>query len=169
MAFLQIDRLLKIIHTQPVGVGVILEEIVLQRHRYAQQLCRVDARTFENAVNVGAVAIELCSQPRNGTPLPAQFALHHLSDVNCRKVCHKKMIITGITITGRRITQKGVNHSTRIHGSVGWNPRHHIELFTPETCKQKQYVMTEPAPRECANYPTDQNQFPTLFLNANNS
>ncbi len=36
MAFLQIDRLLKIIHTQLVGVGVILEEIVLQRHRYAQ-------------------------------------------------------------------------------------------------------------------------------------
>lgn len=62
--------------------GVVAKKVVVEHLRYTQKQFGIDTFAFENSVHIGAFATDLCSKPRDTTPLSAKFALYELSYVN---------------------------------------------------------------------------------------
>lgn len=55
---------------------------MVEHLRYTQKQFGVDTFSFENGVNVGAFAADLCSKPRDTTPLAAEFVSYKFPNVN---------------------------------------------------------------------------------------
>ena len=62
--------------------GVVAKKVVVEHLRYTQKQVGVDTFSFENGINIGAFATDLCSKPRDTTSLSAKFALYELPYVN---------------------------------------------------------------------------------------
>ena len=62
--------------------GVVAKKVVVEHLRYTQKQFGVDTFSFENGINIGAFATDLCSKPRDTTSLSAKFALYELPYVN---------------------------------------------------------------------------------------
>jgi hypothetical protein len=59
-----------------------LKKVVLQRRRNFYQRFNVDIGSVEDAVNVGAVAVELSGEPRGAAALALKFGFYQVSDVH---------------------------------------------------------------------------------------